>query len=79
MDEHHTRAIYEYCFADEVSAQEEQDFVRFIDQVQEEDVVLCESVQRGMRSRFFERGRLMLNREQALQHFQQLVHRELSS
>jgi choline monooxygenase len=79
VDEHHTKAIYEYCFVDAVSAEQEQQFVRFIDQVQQEDIVLCESVQRGLRSGFFERGRLMLHREKGLRHFQQLVHRFLTA
>ena len=79
VDEHHTQAVYEYCFADEVSEQEERDFVRFIDQVQEEDIVLCESVQRGLRSGYYEQGKLMMRREHALRHFQRLVHREMTA
>ena len=78
MDVNRTIAIYEYCFVDEVSAADERDFVQFIDQVQDEDVVLCESVQRGLRSGYFDQGRLMLSREKALRHFQQLVHRFLA-
>jgi hypothetical protein len=35
--------------------------------------VLCESVQRGLRSRYFHQGKLMLSREKGLQHFQRLV------
>jgi phenylpropionate dioxygenase-like ring-hydroxylating dioxygenase large terminal subunit len=79
VDEHHTVAVYEYCFADAVSEQEEHDFVRFIDQVQEEDIVLCESVQRGLRSGYYDQGKLMMRREHALRHFQRLVHRELTT
>jgi phenylpropionate dioxygenase-like ring-hydroxylating dioxygenase large terminal subunit len=77
VDTNRTLAIYEYCFVDEVSREEEEDFVRFIDQVQDEDIVLCESVQRGLTSGYFDRGRLMLRREKALRHFQQLVYRSL--
>jgi choline monooxygenase len=73
-----TLAIYEYCFADAVSAQEERDFTRFIDQVQREDITLCESVQRGLSSGYFEQGQLMLSREHALRHFQRLAHQALS-
>jgi phenylpropionate dioxygenase-like ring-hydroxylating dioxygenase large terminal subunit len=69
-----TLAIYDYCFVEAVSQDEERDFVKFIDQVQEEDIVLCESVQRGLSTGFFERGRLMLHRENALRHFQKLVY-----
>jgi choline monooxygenase len=78
LDENHTLMEYEFCFVDEVSEAESREFIEFVDQVQREDTALCESVQRGMRSRFFDRGRLMLSRENALQHFQQLVYRELS-
>ncbi|HEY7982929.1 MAG TPA: aromatic ring-hydroxylating dioxygenase subunit alpha [Ktedonobacterales bacterium] len=73
-----TLAIFEYCFVDAVSKREADDFVRFIDQVQDEDTVLCESVQRGLRSGYFDQGRLMLARENGLRHFQRLVHRTLS-
>ena len=78
IDVNRTVAIYEYCFVDEVASAEEEDFVRFIDQVQDEDVVLCESVQRGLSSGYFDQGRLMLRREKALRHFQQLVFRALA-
>jgi phenylpropionate dioxygenase-like ring-hydroxylating dioxygenase large terminal subunit len=77
VDVNRTLAIYEYCFVDEVGAEEQGDFARFIDQVQDEDVVLCESVQRGLSTGYFEQGRLMLRREKALRHFQQLVYRAL--
>lgn len=73
-----TRAVYEYCFVDKVGEQETADFIRFIDQVQKEDIVLCESVQRGLSSGFFGQGKLMLSRENALRHFQRLVYRTLS-
>jgi choline monooxygenase len=72
-----TRAIYEYCFVDEVTDAQVEDFARFIDQVQEEDIVLCESVERGLRSGYLDRGKLMLTRESALRHFQKLVYRAL--
>lgn len=78
LETHRTLAIYDYCFVDEVSAEEERDFVRFIDQVQEEDVALCESVQRGLRSGYFDQGKLMLRRENALRHFQKLIYRALA-
>jgi choline monooxygenase len=76
VDTNRTLAIYEYCFADAVPESEIHEFTRFIDQVQEEDVVLCESVQRGLRSGFFDRGYLMQS-ERMLAHFQRLVHRTL--
>jgi choline monooxygenase len=78
LDVDRTLAVYDYCFVDAVSREEEANFVRFIDQVQEEDIVLCESVQRGLRSGYFNQGKLMLARESGLRHFQKLVYRQLT-
>lgn len=74
VDVDRTAALYEYCFVDEVGDEEVREFVAFIDQVQQEDTVLCESVQRGLRSGFFDQGKLLLSRERALWHFQRLVY-----
>jgi choline monooxygenase len=79
VDTHRTLAIYDYCFADSVPDAQVEDFTRFIDQVQNEDVVLCESVQRGLRSGYFDQGKLMLSRENGLRHFQTLVYRTLTA
>ncbi len=73
-----TLARYHYYFADAVPDAELQEFVSFIDQVQREDIVLCESVQRGLQSGFYDRGRLFSGREDALRHFQALVAEALS-
>jgi phenylpropionate dioxygenase-like ring-hydroxylating dioxygenase large terminal subunit len=78
LDTHRTLLNNEYCFVDAVTDEQAQDFVRFIHQVQEEDTVLCESVQRGLRSGFFQQGKLLLSRENGLQHFQKLIYRFLA-
>lgn len=70
-----TLVVKDYLFVDEVEADEEGDFIRFIEQVQVEDVALCESVQRGLATGYFDQGRLMLCQESALHHFQRLVYR----
>ncbi len=77
VDTDRTLAVYDYCFSNAVPEKEIEEFTRFIDQVQEEDVVLCESVQRGLKSGFFDRGRLMQS-ERMLAHFQKLVYRFLT-
>jgi choline monooxygenase len=74
-----TRARYEYCFVEAVDDPTVEEFVAFIDQVQREDTVICESVQRGLRSGFFDQGKLLLSRERALQHFQRLVYQSLTN
>jgi choline monooxygenase len=45
----------------------------FSDEVQREDVALCEAVQRGLRSRFYDRGRLSVKRENGVHHFHRLL------
>ncbi len=78
VDANRTLARYHYYFADAVDDDEVREFVAFIDQVQREDIVLCESVQRGLRSGFYDRGRLLRDREDGLRYFQRLVHRALA-
>jgi phenylpropionate dioxygenase-like ring-hydroxylating dioxygenase large terminal subunit len=66
-------ARYHYYFADAVGDDELAEFIAFIDQVQQEDIVLVESVQRGLSSGFYDRGRLFAGREDALRHFARRV------
>jgi choline monooxygenase len=66
-----TLAVYDFYF--EVGMQEAATMVAFIDQVQKEDVIICESVQRGLRSGFYDQGRLVSRYELGIQHFERLV------
>jgi choline monooxygenase len=45
----------------------------FSDEVQREDAAVCEAVQRGLRSRFYDRGRLSVKRENGVHHFHGLL------
>ena len=78
IDAGHSRQVVDYFFADRPSDEQIRDYVEFSDLVTREDVVLCESVQRGLRSGAIEHGKLMLSRERGIQHFQKLVYRFLS-
>jgi phenylpropionate dioxygenase-like ring-hydroxylating dioxygenase large terminal subunit len=77
IDAHHSKAVYEFLFSDEVPNQETEPLLQLIDEVQKEDIVLCESVHRGMRSGFYQPGPLMLTREKGLAHFHQRYHASL--
>ena len=70
LDAHHTRETIDYYFSEEVSENEIREYVGLSDLVQREDVVLCESVQRGLGSGVINHGHLMLSRERGIQHFQ---------
>jgi phenylpropionate dioxygenase-like ring-hydroxylating dioxygenase large terminal subunit len=73
IDEHHCLAVYEFFFAESMPDDEQRAMVEFIDQVQREDITIVESVQRGLRSGFYQQGQLILSRENGIQHFQGLV------
>jgi choline monooxygenase len=78
IDEHHCLAVYEFFFSESVSEDQQCAMVDFIDQVQREDIIIVESVQRGLRSGFYKQGQLILSRENGIQHFQKLVFAALS-
>ena len=49
----------------------------FSDQIQQEDIGICEAVHRGLRSRTYDRGRYSVLRENGLHHFHGLLTRAL--
>jgi hypothetical protein len=48
------------------------------DRVQREDVAICESVQRGLRSGSYDRGRYSVTREGPMHHFHRLLAADLA-
>jgi choline monooxygenase len=71
-----TLTIFEWFFHDAKSekAQERvKKAVAFSDEVQQEDIGLCESVQRGLRSATYDRGRYSVKRENGVHHFHMLL------
>ena len=77
IDAENTLAVYEYFYEDDAPAGFRNETTDLIHQVMVEDVTLCESVQRGMRSGTFEHGHLILRYEHAIRHFQNLVRETL--
>ncbi|HTU88657.1 MAG TPA: aromatic ring-hydroxylating dioxygenase subunit alpha [Gemmataceae bacterium] len=71
-----TLAIYDFYF--EQGMPEAATIVAFIDQVQQEDIILCESVQRGLNSGCCNQGKLMIRYENGIQHFERLVFEALT-
>jgi phenylpropionate dioxygenase-like ring-hydroxylating dioxygenase large terminal subunit len=79
IDADNTLAVYEYFYEDGASDDFASETTGLIHQVMVEDITLCESVQRGMRTGTFEHGRLMLRYEHAIRHFQNLVRESLAA
>jgi choline monooxygenase len=50
----------------------------FSDEIQDEDVEICEAVQRNLRSRVYDRGRYSAARETGVHHFHSLLHEFLT-
>ena len=55
-----------------------QQIIAFSDEIQQEDIELCEWVQRGLRSKAYNTGRFSVLRENGVHHFQSLVHEFLT-
>lgn len=71
-----TLTIFEWFFHDVVSENSRERIKRsiaFSDEVQQEDVGLCEHVQRGLRSSTYDRGRYSVKRENGVHHFHMLL------
>ncbi|MFQ5494582.1 MAG: aromatic ring-hydroxylating dioxygenase subunit alpha [Phycisphaerae bacterium] len=71
-----TRVIFDFFFAD--SSQQERS-VAVADRVQQEDIDVCESVQRGLASQAYDVGRLSVRREAGEHRFHRLLCEDLRS
>ena len=72
------RVAFDFYYAPDSSAQAQArraKDIAFSDEVQAEDVTICEDVQRGLASGSYEAGRLNPLRENAVHHFHEMVRR----
>ena len=71
-----TLTIFKWFFHDIASAKVQEPMkkaIAFSEEVQQEDIGLCESVQRGLRSSLYDRGRYSVKRENGVHHFHMLL------
>lgn len=81
IDEKRTLTVFEWYFLnpDATATKEALDrTVAFSDEIQLEDIKICEAVQRGLRSRTYTRGRYSVHRENGVHHFHGLLAEFLS-
>jgi choline monooxygenase len=65
-----TLTIFEwFAYEGEVA----QSTIDFSDEIQQEDIAICESVQRGLRSAHYSQGRYSVKRENGVHHFHGLL------
>jgi choline monooxygenase len=74
-----TEVIFDYYFADVSESSREKNLasIAVSEQIQSEDVAICESVQRGLSSRSYDSGRLSERREAGEHLFHQLLFADL--
>jgi choline monooxygenase len=64
--------------ADPAADAEWTKLLAFSDEIQDEDIEICEIVQRNLRSRIYDRGRYSAARENGVHHFHSLLHEFLT-
>ena len=74
-----TEVIFDFYFADVSASALERNLasIEVSDRIQQEDLNICESVQRGLRSRSYKAGRLSVRREAGEHLFHRLLHADL--
>ncbi|MCL7960140.1 MAG: aromatic ring-hydroxylating dioxygenase subunit alpha [marine benthic group bacterium] len=76
VDHQNCRVVFEYFYDDiesEAARRKIDEDIAFADRVQDEDIDICEHVQRGLQSRGYDRGRFSVKFESGVYHFQNLV------
>ena len=71
-----TLTIFEWFFHDVDQPESKgriEKAIAFSDEVQQEDILLCTNVQRGLRSSTYDRGRYSVKRENGVHHFHMLL------
>ncbi len=73
--------IFDYYFVDitPAAAQQHRDSIAVSEKVQDEDMAICDSVQRGLASSAYNAGRLSVRREAGEHLFHRLLHRDMTT
>ena len=72
LSENRTLTVFEWFFRDPEDAKTKSDLaetIAFSDEIQLEDIDICEAVQRGLHSSTYDRGRYSPVRENGVHHF----------
>jgi choline monooxygenase len=75
-----TLTVFEWFFPDPEKPETREavrQTVEFSDEIQHQDIAICEAVQKGLKSRTYDRGRFSVRRENGVHHFHSLLARAL--
>lgn len=74
IDASHCEVEFDYYYSQGTGIESDSEKDReFSDQIQREDVAICEAVQKGLASGYYDAGRLCAKRESGVWHFQNLL------
>jgi choline monooxygenase len=81
LDVDHTEVVFDFYFADVAESARERNLasINVGDRIQQEDRDICESVQRGLKSRAYHAGRLSVRREAGEHLFHRLLWADLKN
>lgn len=71
-----TEVIFHYYYRDiesEKARKVIESDISYSDDIQQEDIEICEEVQKGLRSKAYDKGRFSVEREEGVYHFQSLL------
>ncbi|MGB0347172.1 MAG: aromatic ring-hydroxylating oxygenase subunit alpha [Balneolaceae bacterium] len=74
--------VYFWYFYDDIETKEKagiiNDDLEYSEVIQQEDIEICEAVQRGLESKAYDKGRFSVKRELGVYHFQSLIKKQFS-
>jgi choline monooxygenase len=71
-----TEVIFNYYYENPNDEGTIRDDIEYSDEIQQEDIEICELVQKGLQSKAYDKGRFSVEREQGVYHFQTLLKQE---
>jgi choline monooxygenase len=81
VDVSHCRVHFDYYYDDVDSPDREKaiaEDIAYSEQIQQEDIEICEYVQRGLESDGYDKGRYSTKREQGVYHFHNLIRKQFA-
>lgn len=73
-----TEVVFKYYYNNSGDTKMIQEDIEYSDKIQQEDIEICELVQKGLQSKAFDKGRFSVEREKGVYHFQTLLKKELA-
>ncbi|WP_441000248.1 aromatic ring-hydroxylating oxygenase subunit alpha [Fodinibius sp. SL11] len=75
----HTEVIFKYYYTNPDDKDMIHDDLEYSEKIQDEDIEICELVQKGLQSKAYNKGRFSVEREKGVYHFQSVLKREFAN